>query len=43
MSSRAVCNTVSVCACWSLFGCCAAKEANGDVEVGRVDDDVFEL
>ena len=39
MSSRAACNAVSVRACWSLFGSCGAKEANEDVEVGRVDDD----
>ena len=39
MSSRAVCNAVSVREFSSLFGCCAAKEANEDAEIGRVDDD----
>jgi len=38
MSSRAVCNAVSVRACCSLFGCCAAKDANGDAEIWGVDD-----
>ena len=38
-SSRAVCNAVSVREFSSLFGCCAAKEANEDAEIGRVDDD----
>lgn len=45
MSSRVVCNAVSVCEFWSLFGCCAAKEANENAEIGRVDadTDAFEL
>ena len=38
-SSRAVCNAVSVRACWSLFGSCVAKEANGDAETWKVGDD----
>jgi hypothetical protein len=38
MSSRAVCNTVRVCACRSLFGCCAATEVKGDLEVDGVND-----
>jgi hypothetical protein len=38
MSSRAVCNAVSVRACGSLLGSCAAKEANEDAEIWRVGD-----
>ena len=37
MSSRAVCNTVRVCACWSLVGCRAATGVNGDADVGEVE------
>jgi len=37
MSSRAVYNTVRVCACWSLFGCRTATGVNGDADAGEVD------
>lgn len=44
-SSRTACNAVSVREFRSLFGCCAAKEAYEDAEIGRVHDgdDAFTL
>ena len=37
MSPRAVCNTVRVCACWSLFGCRTVTGVNVDADDGEVD------
>ena len=38
MSSRAVCNAVRVCACWSLVGCRTATGVNAGVDGGEADD-----